>query len=98
MQQAVQNRHFLTHDELYTRLYQAGFMDVHCGKPCHYVIRSTVVMQAYLPADIREKAHADLQACQAQALLLRRRGRIHFHDDSSTMICPGEITLARRPG
>ena len=34
---------------------------------------------------------------QAKALLLRRNGRIHFQGDSSTMILPGEITMARRP-
>jgi SAM-dependent methyltransferase len=97
MQHAVQNRHFLTHDEFYTRLHQAGFVDVHCGKPCHYTIHSSVAVQAYFLEDVRESAHAELQACQAKALLLRRRGRIHFHGDSSTMICPGEITVARRP-
>jgi hypothetical protein len=41
--------------------------------------------------------HAEFQAQQAKALHLRRKGRIHFQGDSSTMILPGEITLARRP-
>ena len=44
-----------------------------------------------------EQVDAELQAQQAKAMLLRRKGRIHFHGDSSTMICPGEITVARRP-
>ncbi len=30
-------------------------------------------------------------------MILRRKGRIHFQGDSSMMIVPGEITVARRP-
>jgi SAM-dependent methyltransferase len=97
MQHAVQNRHFLTRNELYTRLDHAGFVNVHCGKPCNYTIDSSIVAQAYFPDDVLGSIYAEFQACQAKALLLRRRGHIHFHGDSSTMTCPGEITVARRP-
>jgi len=95
---AAHNRHFLTRDELYTRLEQAGFVEVRCGMHVQYTIRSLVGIQAYFPPDVWEQAHAELQAQQARAMLLRRKGRIHFQGDSSIMLCPGEITIARRPG
>ena len=94
---AVENRHFLTREELYTRLQQAGFMDIRCGMHVPYTIRTLVGVQAYFPEHEWEWVHAELQAQQAKAMALRRRGRIHFHGDSSTMLCPGEITVARRP-
>jgi ubiquinone/menaquinone biosynthesis C-methylase UbiE len=97
MHSAVENRHFLTRDELYTRLEQAGFVDIRCGLPVHYTIRSQVVTDAYFAGRDQDDMHAAFQAQQAKALLLRRNGRIHFQGDSSTMILPGEITLARRP-
>jgi len=62
-----------------------------------YTIRTLVGIQAYFPQDTWEQAYAELQAQQARSLLLRRRGRIHFSGDSSVMLCPGEITIARRP-
>ena len=94
---AVKNRHFLTRDELYTRLQQAGFVDIRCGMHVQYTIRSCVVTQAYFPKHAWEQVDAELQAQQAKAMLLRRKGRIHFQGESSTMILPGEITIARRP-
>jgi len=97
MHSAVENRHFLTREELYTRLEQAGFVDIHCGMPVHYTINSLVVTNAYFPKPQWAYMHAEFQAQQAKALHLRRNGRIHFQGDSSTMILPGEITLARRP-
>jgi len=97
MHSAVDNRHFLTRDELYTRLQQAGFVDIRCGMHVHYTIRSRVVTDAYFPAHTSEQMHAEFQAQQAKALHLRRNGRIHFQGESSTMILPGEITMARRP-
>ena len=97
MQSAVENRHFLTRDELYTRLQQAGFVDIQCGMHVQYTISSLVVTDAYFPAHQREDMHAEFQAQQAKALHLRRKGRIHFQGESSTMILPGEITMARRP-
>jgi ubiquinone/menaquinone biosynthesis C-methylase UbiE len=97
MHSAVENRHFLTRDELYSRLQQAGFVDIRCGMPVHYTIHSQVVTQAYFPAPTADQMHAEFQAQQAKALHLRRNGRIHFQGDSSTMILPGEITIARRP-
>ena len=93
---AVKNRHFLTRDELYTRLQQAGFVDIRCGMHVQYTIRSLVVTHAYFPEHKWEYMHAEFQAQQAKAMLLRRKGRIHFQGESSTMIVPGEITIARR--
>ena len=97
LQSAVHNRHFLMRDELYTWLQQAGFVDVRCGMHLHYSILSGVAAHAYFPSDAWEDFHAELQAQQAKAMILRRKGRIHFHGDSSMMTCPGEITVARRP-
>ena len=97
MQSAVDNRHFLTRDELYTRLQQAGFVDIRCGLHVPYTISSRVVTDAYFSGHKQEDMHAEFQAQQAKALHLRRNGRIHFEGESSTMILPGEITIARRP-
>jgi len=55
------------------------------------------VTDAYFDGHNQEDLHAALQAQQAKALSLRRHGRLHFQEDSSTMIIPGAITLARRP-
>jgi SAM-dependent methyltransferase len=97
LESAVHNRHFLTRDELYTRLQQAGFVDIRCGMQVSYTIRMLVAVQAYFPQHVWEHVHAEMQAQQARSMILRRNGRIHFHGDSSIMICPGEITIARRP-
>jgi ubiquinone/menaquinone biosynthesis C-methylase UbiE len=97
LESAVHNRHFLTRDELYTRLQRAGFVDIRCGMHVSYTIRMRVAVQAYFPPSAWEHAHAEMQAQQAKAMILRRKGRIHFQGDSSVMICPGEITIARRP-
>src|SRR2546427_2397962 len=97
MQSAVDNRHFLTRDELYTRLQQAGFVDIRCGMHVQYTISSRVVTDAYFSGHQQDDMHAEFQAQQAKAMHLRRNGRIHFQGDSSTMILPGEITIARRP-
>jgi ubiquinone/menaquinone biosynthesis C-methylase UbiE len=94
---AVKNRHFLTRDELYTRLQQAGFVNIRCGMHAQYTIHSLVVTQAYFPKHAWEHVHAEFQAHQAKAMLLRRKGRIHFQGESSTMLVPGEITVAYRP-
>ena len=97
MHSAVENRHFLTRDELYTRLQQAGFVDIRCGMAVHYTISSRIVTDAYFSGHHADDMHAEFQAQQAKALRLRRNGRIHFQGESSTMIIPGEITMARRP-
>jgi len=94
---AVKNRHLLTRDELHTRLQQVGFVDVQCRMHVPYIIRSLVLTQAYFPKHQWEHVHAEFQAQQAKAMILRRKGRIHFQADSSTMIGPAEITVARRP-
>lgn len=97
LESAVHNRHFLTRDELYTQLQQAGFVDIRCGMHVSYTIRMLVAVQAYFPQSLWEHVHAEIQAQQAKAMILRRKGRIHFQGDSSVMICPGEITIAHRP-
>ena len=94
---AVKNRHFLTRDEFYSRLHQAGFVDIKCGRHLHYRIHSMVGVQAYYPKHAWERMHAALQAQWAKALTLRRKGRIHFSNDIGILTCPGEITIARRP-
>jgi ubiquinone/menaquinone biosynthesis C-methylase UbiE len=93
---AAKNRHFLTREEFYSQLQQVGFVDVRCGMHFHYTIDSSIVVKTYFPEHEWECMHADVQAQQAKAMLLRRRGRIHFQGDNSMMICPGEITIARR--
>jgi SAM-dependent methyltransferase len=97
LESAVSDRHFLTRDELYTRLQQAGFTDIRCGMHVSYTIRMHVAVQAYFPPNAWEYVHAEMQAQQAKAMILRRKGRIHFQGDSSVMMCPGEITVAGRP-
>jgi len=82
---------------LYTRLQQAGFVDIRCGLNVQYTIRSLIVTHAYFPEHKWDYMHAEFQAQQAKAMLLCRKGRIHFQGESSTMIVPGEITIARRP-
>jgi hypothetical protein len=97
LESAAQKRHFLTRSELYTRLQEAGFVDIHCRMNLQYTIRTLVGVQAYFPQPEWDRMHAELQAQQAKALTLRRKGRIQFYGDTSVMLCPGEITVARRP-
>jgi hypothetical protein len=94
---AVDHRPFLTRDARYTRLAQAGFVDIRCGMQVHYTINAQVVTHAAFPAHHADDLHAAFQAQQAKALLLRRKGRMHFQGASSTMRIPGKITLAHRP-
>ena len=94
LESAVHNRHFLTREEFYTRLQRAGFVNIACGMNVTYTIHMQVVVQAYFPPHRWEQMHAEIQAQQAKALLLRRKGRIQFQGDSSLMLCPGEITIA----
>ncbi len=97
LESAAHNRHFLTRTEFYSRLREAGFVDIRCGRYVQYTIRTLVGIQAYFPAHTWDYAHAEMQAQQAKAMVLRRRGRIQFQGDTSVMLCPGEITLASRP-
>ncbi len=97
MQSAAEQRHFLTREEFYSRLHEAGFVDVRCGRHVQYAIHTQVAIQQYFPPEAWDRINAEIQAEQARALVLRRRGRIHFQGESSIMLCPGEITLARRP-
>lgn len=94
---AVVNRYFLTRDEFYTFLEEAGFVDVRPAHRLDYSIRSHVVAEQYFRPEVREKEDLDFQSAQIKAVTLRRNGRLRFEGVSSLMICPGEITLARRP-
>lgn len=94
---AARDRHFPTREEFYGRLRQAGFVDIRAEKAVTYRIRSEAVARHYfLPKGL---ADADLehQVAQLRALTMRRRGRIVFEGENSRMLCPGEITVARRP-
>lgn len=84
-------RHFLTRDELYGFLTQAGFIDVSRRQQLDYAIHSSAIEKAY------GTAGAELQAAQARALALRRAGRIRFERDHSLMMLPSELTVCRRP-
>lgn len=97
MLQAVTNRHFLTREELYSRLNQVGFEEIRAAHSFNYEIRSEVVANNYFAAATRQLADAKHQAVQARAFTMRRNGRIEFERDRSLMKSPGEITVARRP-
>lgn len=49
LESAVQQHHFLTRDELYPRIRQVGFVDVHCQMVLAYTMRSWVLTQVYVP-------------------------------------------------
>ena len=93
---AVKNRHYLTREEFYSCLQQAGFMDIQCARHFQYTIDSSVLVREYFPEHKWEEAHADIQAQHARAIVLRRKGCIHFERDRSIMTAPGEITVAWR--
>jgi len=97
LQAAVVNRYFLTRDEFYTFLEDAGFVDVRPAHRLDYSIRSHVVAEQYFRPEVREREDLEFQAAQIRAVTLRRNGRLRFEGVESLMICPGEITLARRP-
>jgi SAM-dependent methyltransferase len=56
LESAVHNRHFLTREEFYTRLQQAGFVDIRCGMHVSYTIRMLVGRLGLFPV-------ASLGAC-----------------------------------
>lgn len=97
MVEAAKQRHFLTREELYSRLAQAGFVDVTAAEAFDYRIDSAAVARNYFSAPGMEGADAEHQAIQAKSMTLRSHGRLRFDGASSLMILPGEITVARRP-
>lgn len=97
MHAAVANRHFLTREEFYSRLEQAGFVDARPAFSFDYRIHSAVVERQYFSRPGLESANAELQASQARSLALRRNNRIRFDGEHSWMAGPGEVTVARRP-
>jgi SAM-dependent methyltransferase len=98
MHAAVVNRYFLTRSELYAFLREAGFCDIRAVHPIEYTIRSRIVAEHYFNAADRQTKDLDFQAAQIKAVTLRKRGRLTFEGAESVMRCPGEITVARRPG
>ena len=97
MTDLVKNRHFLTKEELYGWLEEAGFVDIQCAYPFHYSINSAIVAQQYFPSEVRIQGDLEHQAAQAKAYKMRLNGRIQFERNNSVMLCPGEITIARKP-
>jgi len=97
MDDAAQNRYFLTREELYRSLEDVGFYDISCGELFEYKISSKVVAEQYFSGS--KSLHADLehQAAQAKAFHMRQNNRIQFNRAESLMICPGELTVARKP-
>jgi ubiquinone/menaquinone biosynthesis C-methylase UbiE len=78
-------------------LQEAGFIDIRCAMHFHYAIDSRVAIRNYVPGARGERVHAVIQARQAQAMHLRRRGLIRFEGDRSHMLAPGEMTMAQKP-
>lgn len=97
MNDAARNRYFLTRTEFYGFLRNAGFVDVHTIRGFNYRIRSFVVAEQYFKPEVRLAGDLDHQAAQVRAVALRNAGRIRFEGNSSLMLCPGEITVARKP-
>ena len=97
MDAAVRNRYFLTRREFYELLGEAGFVDIRAVRTFDYRIRSHVVAEQYFKPEVRLAGDLEFQASQVKAFRLRRKGRILFEGASSVMLCPGEITVARKP-
>ncbi len=97
MHSAAARRHFLTRDELYSRLARVGFLDVAAAEALEYRIHSSAVAKHYFARPGLEGADAEFQATQARSMALRRHGRLRFDGTDSLMVLPGEITVARRP-
>lgn len=97
MDDLAKNRHFLTKEEFYEWLTKAGFVNVKCEQTFNYRINSSVVAQQYFAEDQRLQADLEHQAAQVKAHKMRLNGRIQFDRNVSLMLCPGEITTARKP-
>lgn len=97
MDAAVARRHFLTREELYSRLTRVGFLDVAAAEAIEYRIHSAAVAKHYFARPGLERADAEFQASQARSMALRRHGRLRFDGATSLMVLPGEVTVARRP-
>lgn len=93
----VENRYFMTRQELHGVLADAGFTEITSALPCHYIIRSKVAAKNYFTPDEDEEKHLTLQAAQIRARKLRSNGRIRFGRNGSVMYLPAEITVARKP-
>ncbi|MBG1270900.1 hypothetical protein [Nostoc sp. WHI] len=97
MTDLTSNRHFLTREELYGWLTEAGFVNIRGEKSFNYNINSSIVAQQYFSDKERIRGDLEHQAAQVRARKMRLNGRIHFDHDTSLMLCPGEITIAQKP-
>ncbi len=97
MDGAARNRYFLTRREFYEFLAEAGFVDVRAARTFDYRIRSHVVAEQYFKPEVRLAGDLEHQSAQVRAFHLRQKGRILFEGVNSVMLCPGEITIARKP-
>lgn len=97
MTDLTKNRHFLTKEELYGWLTEAGFGEIRSAQSFNYNINSSIVAQQYFSEQERSQADLEHQAAQARARKMRLNGRIRFDRDASLMLCPGEITIAQKP-
>lgn len=97
MDDLAKNRHFLTRQEFYGWLTNAGFINIQSKQTLNYRINSSIVAQQYFSEDQRLQADLEHQAAQVKAYKMRLNGRIQFDRDVSLMLCPGEITTARKP-
>ncbi|MBD2300151.1 MULTISPECIES: class I SAM-dependent methyltransferase [Nostocales] len=97
MDDLAKNRHFLTREELYGWLTTSGFINVKCEQSFNYRINSSIVAQQYFSEEQRLQADLEHQAAQVRAYRMRLNGRIQFDRNVSLMLCPGEITTARKP-
>ncbi|MCI5064385.1 methyltransferase domain-containing protein, partial [bacterium] len=106
----VERRYFATRSEFHNVLNKVGFGSPVKSQPVTYQLRSWVASAQYFGGDDSDSLHyrkeyaaakakeLELHASQAQALYLRRAGKIVFHSDRTTMYMPGEITvLQKRP-
>ena len=94
---AVANRYFLMHDELYNFLDLAGFKETQTHSCFEYVIHSEIVEKEYFSKPKLNNAMVKLRAAQERATTLRKHGRVLLEVNRSTMRLPGEITIALKP-
>lgn len=97
MHHAAEHRHFLTRDEFYALLREQGFVDIRAHRTVDYRIASEPVAKTYFAGEHQIAYDIEHQVAQVRAWTMRSRGRILFEGTTSTMLLPGEITIARKP-
>lgn len=96
MEGARFSRHFLTREEYYEILGEAGFRQVEGVHVFDYEIVNSVVADQYFRGNAKLHAGIEHQVAQLRAVNLRKCGRIVFSADDSTMRLPGEVTVATK--